>query len=58
MAVGILQFIPGGVPTPPLLFLLFQSAGQTSRVKGLLAAAVVLVFVWSLIRLLRGRKRR
>lgn len=55
MAVGILQSSAGGVPIPPLLF---QSAGQASKVKGLLAAAVVLVFVWSLIRLLRGRRRR
>lgn len=55
MAVRILQFTTGGIPTPPLLF---QSTEQTSKVKGLLAAAAVLVFVWSLIRLLRGRRRR
>lgn len=54
MAARILQFISGCIPTLPLPF---QPTAQASKVKLLLAAAVLL-FVWSLIRLLRSRRSR
>jgi hypothetical protein len=50
MAAGILQSIPGDIPTPPFPF---QPAAHVSKVKWLLAIAV-LFYVWSLIRLLRS----
>lgn len=52
MAVWILQLIPGDIPTPP-----FQPTAHVSKIK-LLLAAVVLLYVWSLIRLLRSGSGR
>jgi len=53
MAVWILQFIPGGIPTP-----LFEPTAHGSKVNSFLAAASVLLYVWSSIRLLRSRRGR
>ena len=53
MAVWILQFIPGDIPTPP-----FEPTAHVGKVQLFLAAAPVLLYVWSSIRLLRSRRRR
>ncbi len=54
MAVRILQFIAGGIPNPAFLF---KPTAHASKSKLFLAAAVLL-FVWSLIRLLSSRRGR
>ncbi len=55
MAARILQFIPGGIPTPPLPF---EPTAHVSKVKLVLAAAAILLYVWSLIRFLRSGRGR
>jgi hypothetical protein len=51
MAAWILQFTLGDIPPPPFPF---EPATHASKVKWLLAVAVLL-YVWSLIRLVRTR---
>lgn len=51
MAAWILQFIPGGYPTPPFPC---EPAAHFSKVKSLFLAAAVLFYVWSLIQLVRS----
>jgi hypothetical protein len=55
VAAGILQFLPGGLPTPPLQFL---SAEHENKLKGTFATAVVVLYVWSLLRAACSRRGR
>ncbi len=55
MAVWILQFIQGDIPTPAVPF---EPAAHVSKVKSLFLVAAVLFYVWSLIRLLRSGRGR
>jgi len=55
MAAWILQFIPRGIPTPPFPF---EPAASVSKVKSLLLAAAVLLYLWSLVRFLRSGRGR
>jgi hypothetical protein len=53
MAAGILQFIAGGLPIPPQQFL---SAEHPNELKGFLATAMVVLYVWLLLRALCRRR--
>jgi hypothetical protein len=55
MAAGILQFIAGGLPIPPQQFL---SAEHPTKLKGFLAAAMVVLYVWLLLWALCSRRGR
>jgi hypothetical protein len=55
MAARILQFIAGGLPIPPRQFL---SAEHPNKLKGFLAAAMVVLYVCSLLRALCSRRGR